>query len=437
MKSLNIKEKNILTSSSKKDILNKLFSLQRFGIKPGLERTNKILSDYDNPQNTFPSIHVAGTNGKGFTCSAIASVLMEAGYKVGLYTSPHLVDFNERIIINGEMISDNEIIKLADEIIPYSGTINATFFEVTTVMAFIYFARQKVDIAVIETGLGGRFDSTNVLGPILSVITSIGIEHSEYLGNTLPDIAFEKAGIIKKNTPCVVFSENDIIYPVFHKKSIEMNTSLHFADKMNTINTHSYNSDFTLNLGISTDKWSIENTKLPFAGIHQIMNLKLALACLELISDKYNIQTKAIIDGLTLLKQNTNYKSRLEFIRKSPPLLVDTAHNPQAIEALIETLQLHGYDNTLWNILYSAMGDKDISSILGLLKKHCHTLYLTEPKTERSMKTEIIAQKAIELGYKKIIQVKDSKQAFSKANQENKPLIVCGSFFLVGELDPI
>ncbi len=205
--------------NKKEEILAHLFSLQRFGIKPGLERTQHLLNFLGNPQNSFPSVHIAGTNGKGSVCSMLASVFMEAGYKTALYTSPHLVRFNERIRVNIIEISDNDIIRLAEILMPEGEKIGATFFEITTAMAFRYFAEQKVNVAVIETGLGGRFDSTNVLKPLLSVITSLDIDHTEYLGKTIKDIAFEKAGIIKENTPVIVSRNSTEAISVIKEKS--------------------------------------------------------------------------------------------------------------------------------------------------------------------------------------------------------------------------
>lgn len=419
---------------TRKEILDRLYSLQRFGIKPGLERTFKILSDHGDPQDSFPSVHVAGTNGKGFTCSAIASILMDAGFRVGLYTSPHLKDFNERIIINGEMIPDEDIILLAKQLIPYSGKINATFFEITTAMAFIYLAEKDIDIAVIETGMGGRFDSTNVLKPEASIITDIGLEHTEYLGDKLEDIAFEKAGIIKSNTPCIISSKNYRIFPVFQKKAEDVGSSLFFAEEMAGVNVHKYKKNMTMDLKIEMEDLFIEDINAPFAGKHHLKNLKLALSGLKLIRDKFSYDAVAIRSGLINLRKNTNYRCRMEILREEPPVLIDTAHNPQAIKALVDTIKQHGLSDFAWDILYAAMEDKDIDSILKYLKPLCNELILTEPKIDRAMKTEKMADKARKLGFKNVTEIKNARKAYGKAMQRQKPLLVCGSFFLAGEV---
>jgi dihydrofolate synthase/folylpolyglutamate synthase len=419
---------------TKQQVLDDLYSLQRFGIKPGLERTYNILSDFGDPQDKFQSIHIAGTNGKGFTCSAMASILMESGFKVGLYTSPHLREFNERIIINGDMISDDDIIALAEKLMQYSEKINATFFEITTAMAFIYFAEKNVDIAVVETGMGGRFDSTNVLKPLVSVITDIGMEHQEYLGDTLQKIAFEKAGIIKEETPLVVSRKQTDVMHVFIDKADQMASSMHYAEDIADITVLSYNPDFTLNINLSFDNIKIENLKLPAAGIHQIRNLQLSLSALQLTREKFDFNQEQIIKGLEKIRENAFYHCRLELVRKSPMVLLDSAHNPQAIEALTNTLDNHGHSDTKWNILYAAMSDKDVKSILHFLKPYCKALYITEPRTDRSMPTEKIVEIAKELSFSRIIQNKNSKEAYSELIKQRNPILVCGSFFLVGEI---
>lgn len=419
---------------TKTDILDRLFSLQRFGIKPGLERTFEILADRGDPQDSFPSVHIAGTNGKGFTCSAIASILMEAGYRVGLYTSPHLKEFNERIIINGRMISDEDIVLLAKELIPYSEKINATFFEITTAMAFIYFAQQDIDIAVIETGMGGRFDSTNVLKPQCSIITDIGLEHTEYLGDKLEDIAYEKAGIIKSRTPCIISSKNYRLFPVFQKKAEDVDSSLFFAEEMVGVNVNKHNKNMTMGIKIAMDDLYIENINVPFAGKHHIKNLKLALSGLKMIRGDFSHNEVSIKSGLINLRKNTNYRCRMELLRENPPVLIDTAHNPQAIKALVETIKLHGLSDLKWDILYAAMEDKDVESILKYLRPICNSLILTEPKIDRSMQSEKLAEKAKKLGYRNIDEIRDAGEAYDTAVLRDRPLLVCGSFFLAGEL---
>ncbi|MDX9791266.1 MAG: Mur ligase family protein, partial [Candidatus Kapabacteria bacterium] len=213
---------------SKENILKELFSKHRLGIKPGLERTLILSDSVGNPHDKFKSIHVAGTNGKGSVCSTLSSVFTEAGFKTGLYTSPHLIDFNERIKIDGNCINDEKIIEYYNRLKISGDKINATFFEITTVMAFMYFAESNVDIAVIETGMGGRFDSTNIILPILSIITKIDFDHSEFLGDSLEQISYEKAGIIKQDVPCVISKNTRVVYNFIKKSSKSDN--LHFSE---------------------------------------------------------------------------------------------------------------------------------------------------------------------------------------------------------------
>jgi dihydrofolate synthase / folylpolyglutamate synthase len=482
--------------TSKKEILDKLFSLQRFGIKPGLERTRDVLAERDNPHHDFPCIHVAGTNGKGTVCSIIASVLQESGHKVGLYTSPHLVDFNERIRINGEMISDEDLINLAESYLPFSEKYGATFFEITTAMAFEYFAKQKVDIAVLETGLGGRFDSTNVVIPLVSVITRIDYDHSEYLGDTIEEIATEKAGIIKQGVP-VVLSENspevvEVITSVAKKKNsgliipcseyetdnyaVQANISdasnkiLHSAfpgsvqndnpdigtpvssnvipakllgaeagiqENVGNTNKTGQGTDNNAAQPNISDAMSIKETPLPILGLHQQENLTTSLAALDMIKEKYNISEKSIEKGFNNISQNTGICSRIELIRNEPELILDVSHNESAIKSLVSTMQEEFPEIGKWNIVFAAMHDKNISSILNILQPICYKLILPQLKIDRAESNISLESIAKENGYDNIVKY-DSVEDLVESNMvDENATLVTGSFYLAGEILPI
>ncbi len=321
--------------SKKEKILNKLFSLQRFGIKPGLERTLKLSEYIGSPHLKFPSVHVAGTNGKGSVCAMLASILMEAGYEVGLNTSPHLLNFNERIRINHTDISGDEMVELAEKLLIGEEKWGCTFFEITTVMAFEHFAKNNVDIAIIETGMGGRFDSTNILSPLLSIITSIDLDHKEYLGNTLEEIAFEKAGIIKENTPVVIAKYPISVKNVFLDKANELKSKLFDSSELCLFENHIYNPDFSQTFDLKFKETSIKNITIGLAGEHQLGNVAEVLTAIDFLTvdrrqltvdskevktqnqklklkNRYLINEHDIRNGMLKLISNTGLRGRIE-----------------------------------------------------------------------------------------------------------------------------
>jgi dihydrofolate synthase / folylpolyglutamate synthase len=420
----------------KKKIIQRLFSFHRFGIKPGLERTISILYEIGNPQSKFPSIHVAGTNGKGSVCSIIASVLTEAGYKVGLYTSPHIIEFNERIRINGTEISNNDIIRLAEELLAFSDKIGATFFEITTAMAFQYFAENEIDIAIIETGMGGRFDSTNVLNPLLSVITSISKDHEEYLGNTIEEIACEKAGIIKPKIIVVISDSNKKILPIFKKKAHETGSEIIYINKRYKGIIKNYNTDFSMNVDIKSKEISYDNILTPLAGKHQLQNLMTAIAALEEIKPGFDFSTQHLKGGLKNIRRNTGMASRIELIRKEPPVVIDVAHNPAGIKELVKTIALCHGKNTKWNIIFGVMADKDIPTMLQSLKEICSNLILTKPEIERAATIDALEMIASELDFKKFNSFDLQNDVIDFVKNCKEPLLICGSFYLISDLLP-
>ncbi|MGA2297386.1 MAG: folylpolyglutamate synthase/dihydrofolate synthase family protein [FCB group bacterium] len=424
--------KNI-NQAEKVQILKKLFSLQRFGIKPGLERTIRLLEAYGNPHLNFPSIHVAGTNGKGSVCSMVASILTEAGYKVGLYTSPHIIDFNERIRINGKTITDDELISLTNELMPVSDKLGCTFFEITTAMAFKYFSDKKIDISVIETGMGGRFDSTNVLNPIISAITPIGLDHQEYLGNTLEEIAFEKAGIIKVGVPVIIGDDNKKIEHIFLKKAEEMNSEIIFVENQFHSEVKEYSADLSMTIKVESENFSFNTLNVETGGKHQLNNVLTALAIIKKISNQYSIKETAIVEGLSNIRENTGLVGRLELLRKKPPLVIDVAHNPASVQVAVDTLLVSGYKDTKWTIVFGAMADKDILQMLKILEPICNKLIATRPNIERAEKVENIIEFAKNAGINKTESSSSVSNAVQTAFSNQTPILIIGSFYLIGE----
>ena len=369
-------------------LLKDLFSRQRLGIKPGLERTRDLLAETSNPHNNFKSIHIAGTNGKGHVCSILASVLTEAGYKVGLYTSPHLVRFNERIRINGKMISDDEILAIWKKLQKSSDSLEATFYEITTAMAFEYFSVQKVDIAIIETGLGGRLDSTNIINPICCGITSISLDHAEFLGDRIESVAKEKAGIIKPNVPCFVGNVSGEVKKVF--------------DTFNVNYIPNYND-------------------------HKRSNKELAKSILKKIENKFNWSENNFKSGISNFLKNTGYYGRIEIFRESPKIILDTGHNPESFSALVKTIQTD-YPDQKFDIVFTAMKDKNYSESMRILRPICNQLILIKTNQERNASVNDMAYVARELNInnKKIT-------SFDKIIHSENDTIICGSFFLIGE----
>ncbi|TAL69202.1 MAG: bifunctional folylpolyglutamate synthase/dihydrofolate synthase [Bacteroidetes bacterium] len=420
----------------KKEILDKLFSFQRFGIKPGLGRTKKLISFLDNPQEHFHSIHVAGTNGKGSVCSMLASILMEQGYRTGLYTSPHLVSFNERISINGKLIEDEDLIGLSEEILPYAEHIGATFFEITTAMAFKYFAEQKTEVAVIETGMGGRYDSTNVLLPMLSIITKVDYDHSEYLGNTLAKIAFEKAGIIKKSKPVVVSKNDNVVYDVIRKKAKSKASELILADESMKCGEFTYKDDLTMDIKMESDVCHYPSVNVALAGSHQIDNIKTVWSAIKIVNRSMEVTKKSVCDGFKNIIKNTNFHCRTELINKEYPIVLDVAHNPDSVRQTVGTIIDCGLEKKKWNIVFALMSDKDAVNVLKYLKLICYKLIITKPEITRAAEPEDLKLKAIESGIKNIVITKNVRESAELVLSKPQPILVIGSFYLLGEFLP-
>jgi len=417
---------------NKNSILKKLYSLHRYGIKLGLERTLYLLEKSGSPHLHFPSIHIAGTNGKGTTASAIASILQEAGYKTGLYTSPHIWQFNERIRINGIKISDDDLVEIADFYLKIAEGSESTFFEITTAIAFKHFAENKVDIAVIETGMGGRFDSTNVLKPLLSVITGIDFDHEEFLGTTLEEIALEKAGIIKPSTPAIINESRHHLRQVFKDKADSVSAMCVFVDNSRILQEE-FLPDVSMKCCMNTASGVIKDLEFPLAGKHQSANLATIFTTIDILSQDYIIKETAIRAGLSKIIENTGLRCRIDPVSKEPLIVVDVAHNPDGIRRTIETLTMCFGSNQEWNIVFGAMSDKAIEAMLAEMKSLCKKLIPVSLQTERAAAAAEITAAAVSHGIS-VAEPSTPAVEFEKALGSSEKTLIIGSFYLAAEL---
>jgi len=407
--------------------LKTLYALRRFGIILGLDTIKSILNTLGNPQNDFNSIHVAGTNGKGSVASALSAILHESGYRVGLYTSPHLVRFNERICINNHQISNEDVVKSYQAVKRvHHGDRSPTFFEFSTAMALYAFGRQQVDWAVIETGMGGRYDATNIITPAISIITNVSMEHRDYLGNTLAQITREKAGIIKQGTPVVTAVKQkqarSVVQEVAQKKSAPLfMLGKDFTVRQNQSGHFSY--------------YGIENTwhhlQTPLLGYYQVQNAALALAASELlIKDKAVISRESIKQGLA----NTRWPGRLEIVSDNPLVILDGAHNLIAARNLAKFLA-ENLTNRCITLVIGILDDKPYGSMLKSLLPHCSRAIITRAKTDRALPP----QKLYAMAKKTLADVTivpdvagAAKNAIENAGPEDV-ICIAGSLYVVGE----
>ncbi|MBI4650801.1 bifunctional folylpolyglutamate synthase/dihydrofolate synthase [Candidatus Desantisbacteria bacterium] len=372
------------------ECLDYLFGLQRFGIKFGLKNISYLLQVLDNPHHKFKSIHIAGTNGKGSTTAILGSILKAGGYKTGIYTSPHLVDFSERIGVDGIRIPQNKIIDLTNQLIdvirqmPDIDKGHPTYFEITTALAFQYFAEKNIDIAVVEVGMGGRLDATNVIMPELSIITTIGLEHTEILGNSLSLIAREKAGIIKPYVPVITGVQNSEALDVIRQISQENNSQLfildkNFSFKINTMDITGNTFDY---YGISK---SLNNLFIPLAGEHQIYNAVLAISGIEVL--RMNKQIYLDDDKVYVGLKAARWAGRLEVVAKEPLILLDGAHNPDCAGVLRKSI-LKFFPGKHIYFIIGILNDKDRESILKLLCPLAYETILTTIQNDRASPPE-------------------------------------------------
>jgi len=392
----------------------------------GLTAINGLLSRLENPQNSYKTILIAGTNGKGSTAAMTASVLCSAGYKVGLYTSPHLVDVRERIVINGKKISLKEF----NQTIAYVKDKKeqpVTYFEFLTAVAFVYFQNKKVDIAVLEVGLGGRLDATNVCKPLVSVITNIAFDHMVYLGNTLDSIAREKAGIIKQNGVCITAAKQKIVLNVL--KEVCQRRHAEFYCLRSDIKIEKQKDGFFTYRGFNRN---LKNLSIPLNGDHQLSNAALALAVVELCGKNgFSVDDTAIYTGLS----NTHWKARLEVLQKQPLFLLDGAHNPAGISVLCRSFK-KDFSYRRLILIFGALVDKDYCRMLQKIIPLAPIIILTQLKTKRAALVNDIMETVKKMGYSAIV-TNNVNQAIERAQAlAKKQDLICatGSFYLAGEV---
>jgi dihydrofolate synthase / folylpolyglutamate synthase len=408
--------------------------------KKDLTNTIALCEALGNPQYRFKSIHIAGTNGKGSTSHMLAAILQTGGYKTGLYTSPHLKDFRERIKVNGEMCSEEFVVRFTERIQPLIESIEPSFFEITVAMAFCWFAEQQVDIAVIETGLGGRLDSTNIITPELSIITNIGWDHMNMLGNTLPEIAGEKAGIIKKGIPVVIGEWLPETKPVFKQKHATVNEELAVKPSLVFASEERWVSDWTYEhhmLGITLADKHTDNRQhfqLDLPGIYQHKNLITVLAAAhELEKQGWHCALPVIQEALQQVKKKTGLHGRWELIHQHPSVILDVGHNVDGIKAIREQLEHCNYQHL--HIIIGMVKDKDIDAVLALLPKHA-SYHFTQAQIPRALDAISLQQKAAAFGLNGPVytDVNTALQEVRSKATSNDLILVCGSVFLVGEV---
>jgi len=403
--------------------------------KKNLTNTVRLCEAFNNPQNNFKSIHIAGTNGKGSTSHMLAAVLQSAGYKTGLYTSPHLKDFRERIKIDGEMISEQFVIDFTERLKPLIEEIEPSFFEITVAMAFEYFAEQQIDVAVIETGLGGRFDSTNIITPDLSVITNIGYDHINILGNTLEKIAYEKAGIIKPGVPVVIGETLPETKAVFTEKAKEVNASICFANEVRWIPEWKNNKN---ELTVSVAVHHIDERKnyhLDLTGLYQTKNLLTVLEAIHILNTKgWMIDDETIEKGLSNVKKLTGLHGRWEVVHQHPSMVLDVGHNEDGIKQIVS--QLEHCDFHKLHIVTGIVKDKELDKVLPLLPAYAH-YYFTKAQIPRALPEDELLNKAREFGLEghAYSTVQEAVQEAVNAAHKDDMILVCGSVFVVGEVE--
>lgn len=408
------------------DCLNSMYGLRRFGIKLGLATIRSILCALGNPQNNYSCIHVAGTNGKGSVASSLSAILQKAGFKVGLFTSPHLVTFNERIRINNRPISNKNVVESYNAVNQvHKGFREPTFFEFSTAMALYEFSKEKVDWAVIETGMGGRLDATNIIKPEISIVTNISLEHKKYLGNTIEEIAGEKGGIIKRGKSVITGAKQKSAINTLKNIAAKKRAPFYlfgdnFKIKKNKNGTFSY-------IGIN-NVWPDMQTNLP--GDHQIENAALVLAACELLGNKINLPEKHIRAGL----KQTNWPGRLEIVLSSPCVILDGAHNLNAAQALHKFLSKE-YRGRKITIITGMLDDKPYQAMLKSMLSVSNRAILTKPQIDRALEPETLyaVSKNLVKDIKIIPEVKEAINYALKTASATEVICITGSLYVVGE----
>lgn len=398
--------------------------------KEGLQNTLALDKHFNHPHTNFKTIHIAGTNGKGSCSHSLASILQEAGYKVGLYTSPHLVDFRERIRVNGQCISKERVVKFVKDERKFFEPLHPSFFELTTALAFKYFDEQKVDIAIIEVGLGGRLDCTNIISPILSIITNISFDHTQFLGDTLAKIAAEKAGIIKKGVPVIIGEANEETRPVFQSKANEVNSDIVFAEDNAIVTSSSPMADGGRRYNLSNNSTLIGE----LSGDYQERNMNTILCACNILKQMNIIKNDDVIaKGLTNICKNTGLLGRWQTIQNNPTVVCDTGHNVGGWNYLAPQIKRQQCNQL--RIVFGMVDDKDINSVMYLLPKNA-IYYWTQAESKRAIKAERVAEIAIKHDLRGEI-FDNVEVAYTKALQDSNKddfVFVGGSSYIVADL---
>ncbi len=406
--------------------------------KPGLQRIMSFCERLSNPHKAAPVLHIAGTNGKGSTSHILASVLSAAGYKVGLFTSPHLQDFRERIRVGGEMISEEEVVEFVAKWRDEMEKLQLSFFEMTAAMAFDHFARCEVDVMVIETGLGGRLDATNVVTPALCVITNIAIEHTQYLGSTKPEIAAEKGGIIKRSAPTIIGERDEETDPIFTKRGEEVGTRVIFAQdlyRVEAIEEMALHQRITLR---DIEDESSVSYDLDLKGDYQQKNIVTALAAIDTLNNDnfipLQISQLAIERGIASVTESTSLSGRWQQLGTQPTIICDTGHNDHGIREVAKQLSRQSYER-----LYCVVGfarDKDLRKIIAHFPAESNFIF-TRAKVERAFRVEEIAEVAEEMGvkYECVESVRDAIQRARERAAAGDMIFIGGSNFVVAEIE--
>ena len=398
--------------------------------KEGLENTLKLDEYFGYPHRTFKTIHVAGTNGKGSCSHTLAAILQSAGYKVGLYTSPHLVDFRERIRVNGEVISKEYVIDFVEQHRSFFEPLHPSFFELTTAMAFNWFAMQGVDVAVIEVGLGGRLDCTNIISPDLCVITNISFDHIQFLGDTLAKIASEKAGIIKPKIPVVIGEIHPETESIFVNKSDLESAPIHFAQRESSVQK----AIFTPEGGITYHTTEYPLLKGQLGGYCQVKNTQTILTAVRILQEKgYHIEKEHVYQGFAEVCRLTGLMGRWQILQEQPKMICDTGHNKAGIEYIVKQLSAQVYRQL--RIVLGMVNDKDISGVLAMLPKEA-TYYFTKASVSRALSEEKVKELAQQAGLQgnTYPNVEEAVQTACSEAHPDDLIFVGGSTFIVADL---
>ncbi len=402
-------------------------------LKKGLNNIIELCKLLDNPHQKFQSIHIGGTNGKGSTSHMLAAVFQQAGYKTGLYTSPHLSDFRERIKINGEMVPQEWVIAFVEKLKPEIENIQPSFFEITVAMAFAWFAEQKVNIAMIEVGLGGRLDSTNIIDPLLSIITNISYDHTQFLGNTLAEIAEEKAGIIKPGVQAIIGESHPETEQVFFLNALHKGVTPIYAESVwDVVLTHKSPYHQFLKVVDNTNH-TLHELELDLTGKYQLKNVRNVLTAYLLLKDEWDLHWNHVVDALKQVKKLTGLQGRWEVLHQHPLTVLDVAHNIAGIQVVLDQLRETAYLHL--HIVLGMVKDKDVNAVLSLLPKDA-TYYFTRAQIPRALPEAELQASAADhqlagQAYPTVT------EAFAAARQQAVPedmVLVCGSCFVVAEL---